>query len=80
FDAWANQYGDIVAGFEQNAAGGYEVVSRFAKFQNVPELMRRVRSFMDILTSQQLAQYVDRPSIEGGGRQVIVSPEPFGYK
>lgn len=80
FDAWANQYGDIVAGFEQNAAGGYEVVSRFAKFQNVPELMRRVRSFMDILTSQQLAQYVDRPAIEGGGRQVMVTPEPFGYK
>jgi N12 class adenine-specific DNA methylase len=80
FDAWANQYGDIVAGFEQNAAGGYEVVSRFAKFQNVPELMRRVRSFMDILTSQQLAQYVDRPAIEGGSRQVMVTPEPFGYK
>ncbi|AAQ55007.1 DarB-like antirestriction protein [Burkholderia phage Bcep22] len=80
FDAWANQYGDIVAGFEQNAAGGYEVVSRFAKFQNVPELMRRVRSFMDILTSQQLAQYVDRPAIEGGGRQIMVTPEPFGYK
>ncbi|AEZ50893.1 multidomain (soluble lytic transglycosylase/helicase/methylase) protein [Burkholderia phage DC1] len=80
FDAWANQYGDIVAGFEQNAAGGYEVVSRFAKFQNVPELMRRVRSFMDILTSQQLSQYVDRPAIEGGGRQIMVTPEPFGYK
>ncbi|WP_203234341.1 LPD38 domain-containing protein [Burkholderia mayonis] len=80
FDAWANQYGDVVAGFEQNAAGGYEVVSRFAKFQNVPELMRRVRSFMDILTSAQLSQYVDRPAIDGGGRQVMVTPEPFGYK
>ncbi|WP_205184140.1 LPD38 domain-containing protein [Burkholderia sp. LMG 13014] len=80
FDAWSNQYGDVVAGFEQNAAGGYEVVSRFAKFQNVPELMRRVRSFMDILTSSQLSQYVDRPAIDGGGRQIMVTPEPFGYK
>jgi len=80
FDAWANQYGDIVAGFEQNAAGGYEIVSRFAKFQNVPELMRRVRSFMDILTSSQLSQYVDRPEVQGGGRQIMVTPEPFGYK
>jgi N12 class adenine-specific DNA methylase len=80
FDSWANQYGDIVAGFEQNAAGGYEVVSRFAKFQNVPELMRRVRSFMDILTSKQLSQYVDRPEIEGGARQVEVTPSPSGYK
>ena len=80
FDAWANQYGDVVAGFEQNAAGGYEVVSRFAKFQNVPELMRRVRSFMDILTSSNLGELVQRPDVAGGGREVVVTPEPRGYK
>lgn len=80
FDAWANQYGDVVAGFEQNAAGGYEVVSRFAKFQNVPELMRRVRSFMDILTSANLGELVQRPAVDGGGRQVVVTPEPDGYR
>jgi N12 class adenine-specific DNA methylase len=80
FDAWSNQYGDIVAGFEQNAAGGYEIVNRFAKFQNVPELMRRVRSFMDILTSSNLGELVQRPAVEGGGRQIMVTPEPFGYK
>lgn len=80
FDAWASQYGDIVAGFEQNAAGGYEVVSRFAKFQNVPELMRRVRSFMDILTSSSLGELVKRPTIEGGQREVRITPAPDGYK
>lgn len=80
FDAWANQYGDVVAGFEQNAAGGYEVVSRFAKFQNVPELMRRVRSFMDILTSSNLGELVQRPAVIGGGREVVVTPEPDGYR
>jgi N12 class adenine-specific DNA methylase len=80
FDAWANQYGDVVAGFEQNAAGGYEVVSRFAKFQNVPELMRRVRSFMDILTNANLGELVQRPDVAGGGREVIVTPSPMGYK
>ena len=80
FDAWANQYGDVVPGFEQNAAGGYEVVSRFAKFQNVPELMRRVRSFMDILTSSNLGELVQRPAVEQGGRQVVVTPEPDGYR
>ncbi|WP_210335222.1 Eco57I restriction-modification methylase domain-containing protein [Microvirga sp.] len=80
FDAWAAQYGDIVAGFEQNAAGGYEIVSRFAKFYNVPELMRRVRSFMDILSSKQLGELVERPLIEGGQRQIMVTPVPTGYK
>ncbi len=80
FDAWASHYGEIVAGLEQNAAGGYETVSRFAKFVNVPELMARVRGFMDILTSDQLGDLVVRPDIEEGGRQVVVTPSPAGYK
>jgi superfamily II DNA/RNA helicase len=80
FDAWSAQYGDIVTGFEQNAAGGYEMVARFAKFQNVPELMRRVRSFMDILTSSNLGALVTRPDVVGGGREVVVTPVPDGYK
>lgn len=80
FDAWSSQYGDIVTGFEQNAAGGYEMVARFAKFQNVPELMRRVRSFMDILTSSNLGELVKRPDVENGSRQVEVTPSPEGYK
>lgn len=80
FDAWATHYGEVVDGLEQNAAGGYETVSRFAKFVNVPELMSRVRSFMDILTSDQLGDLVVRPDVEGGGRQVVVTPTPDGYK
>jgi N12 class adenine-specific DNA methylase/GGDEF domain-containing protein len=80
FDAWSAQYGDIVAGFEQNAAGGYEIVSRFAKFQNVPELMRRVRSFMDVLTSSNLGALVKRPDVIGGNREIMVVPAPDGYK
>lgn len=80
FDAWASQYGDIVAGFEQNAAGGYDMVARFARFQNVPELMRRVRSFMDILTGSNLGELVKRPDVVGGARSVEVTPVPEGYK
>ena len=80
FDAWSAQYGDVVTGFEQNAAGGYEMVNRFAKFQNVPELMRRVRSFMDILTSNNLGELVKRPDVIGGGREIKVTPVPDGYK
>lgn len=80
FDAWASQFGEVVEGFEQNAAGGYEIVSRFAKFVNVPDLMRRVRSFMDILTSEQLGDLVQRPTVEGGGREIVVTPSPSGYR
>jgi N12 class adenine-specific DNA methylase len=80
FDAWANHYGEVVDGLEQNAAGGYESVARFAKFINVPELMSRVRSFMDILTSNQLGDLVVRPDVEGGGRNIMVTPTPDGYK
>lgn len=80
FDAWASQYGDIVTGLEQNAAGGYQQVSRFAKFQNVPELMHRVRSFMDILTGDQLGELVQRPDVKGGQREIVVTPAEDGYR
>jgi N12 class adenine-specific DNA methylase len=74
FDAWANMFGEVVPGYERNAAGGYEIVERFAKFVNVPELMRRVRNFMDVLTSNELGDLVIRPKIEGGGPQNVVTP------
>ncbi len=66
FDAWASMFGEVVAGYEQNAAGGYEVVERFSKFVNVPELMKRVRQFMDVLVSEQLGDLVKRPKMLGG--------------
>jgi N12 class adenine-specific DNA methylase len=74
FDAWANMFGEVAPGYERNAAGGYEIVERFAKFVNVPELMKRVRRFMDVLTSAELGDLVVRPKINGGGpANVIVS-------
>jgi hypothetical protein len=75
FDAWSRQFGDSVAALEANAAGRYEVVERFARFENVPELMSRVRQFMDVLTSEHLGALVKRPEIEGGKPQ-LVAVEP----
>ena len=49
-------------------------------FVNVPELMSRVRYFMDILTSNQLGDLVQRPDVIGGGRQVIVTPALMATK
>ena len=80
FDSWANQFGEVVEGLEQNAAGNYEVIPRFAKFVNVPELMSRVRSFMDVLTSQDLGDFVTRPSVKTGGREIVAIPTPDGFK
>jgi N12 class adenine-specific DNA methylase/predicted O-methyltransferase YrrM len=80
FDAWANQFGEVVPGFEQNAAGKYEIVERFSRFVNVPELMKRVRSFMDVLTSSQLGALVERPDIDGGGRKIEVVPATAALK
>jgi N12 class adenine-specific DNA methylase len=71
FDAWARQFGEAVPALEANAAGRYEVVERFAKFDNVPELMSRVRQFMDVLTSEHLGALVKRPDIEGGKPDLI---------
>lgn len=79
FDSWANQFGEVVEGLEQNAAGNYEVIPRFARFVNVPELMSRVRSFMDVLTSQDLGDFVTRPNVKTGGREIIAIPTPDGF-
>jgi N12 class adenine-specific DNA methylase len=71
FDGWSRQFGEVVPALEANAAGRYEVVERFAKFDNVPELMSRVRQFMDVLTSEQLGALVKRPEIEGGKPNLV---------
>lgn len=70
FDSWAGAFGDTVTNLEQDASGGYKPVTRFAKFVNVPELSAMVRQSMDVVTSRQLEQYVTRPQLKGGKRQM----------
>lgn len=70
FDSWAGAFGDTVTNLEQDASGGYKPVTRFAKFVNVPELSAMVRQAMDVVTSRQLEQYVTRPQLKGGKRQM----------
>ena len=72
FDAWARMFGEVVTDLESNVAGRYEPVTRFAKFDNVVELMTRVRQFMDVLTSDSLGALVKRPDVAGGGPHMIV--------
>jgi N12 class adenine-specific DNA methylase/predicted RNA methylase len=65
FDAWASTFGQVVTGWELDATGvNYRLNSRFAKFQNVPELVSMYRTFADVITKTDL----DRQAAERGTR------------
>ncbi|MDR2572932.1 MAG: SLOG family protein [Desulfovibrio sp.] len=58
FDAWASTFGQITAGWELDATGvNYKLKSRFASFQNVPELLAMYRSFADVVTKNDLDEH-----------------------
>ena len=48
FDAWANMFGDVQTKMEFTMSGELKPVSRFAYFNNVPELMQMARQVMDV--------------------------------
>lgn len=80
FDAWASTFGQVVTGWELDATGmNYKLNSRFAKFQNVPELIAQYRTFADVVTLADLKQQaIDEgkrfpvPKVKGGRPQNIV--------
>ncbi|RJR43828.1 MAG: PLxRFG domain-containing protein [Deltaproteobacteria bacterium] len=80
FDGWANMFGLVASDLEKNAAGAYEMVERFAKFSNIPELMKRVRQFMDVLTPSQLGAFVKLPRIRGGMPELEIAPASEALK
>ena len=66
FDAWASTFGQITNSWELDATGiNYKLKSRFAKFQNVPELLSMYRTFADVVTKsdldEQARQVGERP-------------------
>lgn len=77
FDDWASTFGEVVSKAELKPAGnGYRTKKRFAKFNNLPELMAMYKEFADIRTADMLDLPV--PKIEGGKPQTIVaSPNDF---
>lgn len=72
FDAWAGAYGDTVTALEQDPAGGYKPITRFAQFVNVPELSVMVRQVMDVVSAADLRKYVTLPALKGGERQTVI--------
>jgi N12 class adenine-specific DNA methylase len=74
FDSWAQACGDTKQISEPRADGSYKPVTRFSRFVNLPELYKMVTEVMDIVTSNELAQYVVRPSLKGGERALHLAP------
>jgi len=55
FDAWAANFGETQTALELAPSGnGYRTRTRFAKFTNLPELMKMYRSFADVKTADML--------------------------
>ena len=55
FDAWASIFGRITSNWELDATGvNYALKSRFANFDNVPELLSMYRTFADVVTRNDI--------------------------
>ncbi len=65
FDAWANMFGDTVTAIEMKPTGsGYRQFTRFAKFNNVPELLRMYHQTADVQMDLDTLGIV-RPKLAG---------------
>jgi hypothetical protein len=78
FDAWANQFGDIVTSLEMKPSGdGYREKARFAQFNNVPELLRLWGETSDVLPDPK-ALGLPIPKV-AGDEPVRVSAPPSDW-
>lgn len=79
FDAWASTFGQITNGWELDATGvNYKLKSRFASFQNVPELLSMYRTFADVVTKNDL----DDQAKQAGQRPLtppVTGGKPFNH-
>lgn len=81
FDGWAATFGAKVTEMEMKPAGGFSVKSRFAKFQNVPEMLRMWHTFADVKTAEDLKLPLPliAPRAGDGKREVetvVLEPTP----
>lgn len=73
FDAWAATFGRTVTALELAPDGAsYRMQTRFARFQNVPELLTLYRQVADVRTSDDLDLPV--PALAGRGPETAVVP------
>ena len=73
FDTWAATFGEVVPAVELSPDGtSFRSVSRFAKFANVPELLRMFHVPADVKTAEDLK--LPTPAILGGKPETVVVP------
>jgi N12 class adenine-specific DNA methylase/SAM-dependent methyltransferase len=84
FDEWAATFGQVVSQVELAPEGGqsFRLVSRFARFRNVPDLLRMVHTFADVRLADTLG--LDIPLIarrpDGKRDPHIVTAEPCAFQ
>ena len=70
FDAWAAAFGKVVSGQELKPTGkGWRTNSRFAAYQNVPELMQLVSVNADFRRAEDMG--LQRPALAGGQPEIV---------
>ena len=74
FDAWASMFGEVVSSVEVTPTGrGFRVHERFARFHNVPELMRIYLQCADIRNKSHLSKILREPEIAGGKPTLVAA-------
>jgi N12 class adenine-specific DNA methylase len=80
FDSWAATFGQVVTQVELAPEGGdnFRIKSRFARFANIPEMLRMLHVAADIKTADDLKLPVPAIKEREDGRRVpeIVTVEP----
>jgi N12 class adenine-specific DNA methylase len=82
FDAWAATFGQTVTEIEVAPTGGgdYRMHTRFARFQNVPEMLKLWHVFADVKTAEDLKlpapDLAERPDGQRTPETVLMDPSP----
>ena len=71
FDDWAATFGESVTTLEMGPDGTFRMATRFARFANVPELLRMFHAFADVANQDKLG--LTRPPIKGGRPEIVVT-------
>jgi N12 class adenine-specific DNA methylase len=73
FDTWAATFGEVTSDLELAPDGSrFRMKARFAKFRNVPELLRIWHVSADIKTAEDLN--LPTPDLRGGHAETVVVP------
>ncbi len=79
FDAWANQFGDVVTIRKMKTGGnGYELKQSLSKYKNLGEMQQMFRGFADVIVDAADLPYLKIPKMKTGKRIVVeCDPSPF---